>query len=166
MASDPLTSIRLVQVLHDVAAQGTCRKRRVGSLIVQNERILLSAANGTPPGMPTCLDGGCIRCANGAAFDHGMGYDLCICLHAEEAVLAKALLTGISLKGSMLVTSYQPCFMCAKLIVASGIHSVRYVEPWRVPEVEDRLPGLAEQYERIWEALPGGCLSLAEYPVV
>jgi dCMP deaminase len=149
-----------VTELERMAARGTCRKRRVGALILDGDRLVLAAANGPPAGGPSCLDGGCVRCAASTQFKHGLMYDLCICLHAEQAALVTAAKEGISVDGCLLITSYQPCIMCAKLILGAGIAGVRYVEAWRVPEKESGLVGLLAEYESLWRRLPLGCKPL------
>ncbi|HEY1323825.1 MAG TPA: hypothetical protein VGF32_26440 [Streptosporangiaceae bacterium] len=140
---------------------GNCRKRPVGAAILDvTGTVLAVAANGTPAGMRRCDEGGCVRCAAANRFEHGVGYDLCVCVHAEQAVLISALRQGIDVAGRILATSYQPCFMCAKLIVAAGFSGVLYDEPWGVPEEEAQLPGLRDDYAALWDQLPHGCQPL------
>lgn len=145
-----------------VGQAGNCRKRSVGAAILDLDgTVLVAAANGTPAGMRRCDDGGCVRCAAAHRYPHGVGYDLCVCVHAEQAVLISALRQGMSVAGRILATSYQPCFMCAKLIVAAGFSGVLYDEPWGVPEEQAELPGLRGDYASLWDQLPGGCQRLA-----
>jgi dCMP deaminase len=149
----------ILRDLETIGDRGTCIKRKVGAAVVSEDgAILLAAANGTPPGMRPCNEGGCIRCNSSGQFPHGTGYDLCICLHAEQAVLLGALSRGLAVQGNYLATGYQPCFMCAKLIVGAGFLGVRYVEPWLVPESDSRLPNLAENYSAFWAQIPAGCI--------
>jgi dCMP deaminase len=148
---------RITKRLDAVGQTGNCVKRQVSAAILALDgTILTTAANGTPPGMRRCDSGGCVRCAS-SRFAHGIGYDLCICLHAEQAVLISALRQGIKIDGLLLATSYQPCFMCAKLIVAARFSGVLYSEPWLVPEEQAQLPGLRVEYASLWEQLPNGC---------
>lgn len=156
------TVARITKRLDAVGQEGNCVKRQVSAVIVALDgAILAEAANGTPRGMRRCDSGGCVRCAVSGRFTHGLGYDLCVCLHAEQAVLISALKYGIKVDGLLIATSYQPCFMCAKLIVASGFGGVLYSEPWQVPEEQAQLPGLRANYASLWEQLPSGCSSLA-----
>jgi dCMP deaminase len=156
------TIAAITKCLDEVGQEGNCRKRKVGAAILEpSGEVLAAAANGTPQGMRRCDSGGCVRCAASGSFPHGVAYDLCICLHAEEAVLVSAIRDRINIEGLIIATSYQPCFMCAKLIVASGIDGVRYSDPWQVPEEQAQLPGLRADYAALWEQLPGGCKPLA-----
>jgi dCMP deaminase len=158
--TDVITMI--VERLEDASQEGNCLKRKVGAAILDRTgKVLASAANGTPQGIRRCDAGGCVRCAHSGGFPHGVGYDLCICMHAEQAVLISAIQQHIHVDGLILATNYQPCFMCAKLIVASGFDGVLYSEPWHVPEEQTQLPGLRAEYATLWGRLPSGCKSLA-----
>lgn len=150
-----------------VGRAGNCRKRYVGAAVLDLDgTVLAAAANGTPAGMRRCDDGGCVRCAAASRYPHGVGYDLCVCVHAEQAVLISAMRQGIGVAGRILATSYQPCFMCAKLIVAAGFSGVLYDEPWGVPEEQAQLPGLRDDYASLWDQLPRGCQCLDGGPGV
>lgn len=65
--------------------RSNCMKRRVGAVLVRNNRVLSTGYNGTPRGLPNCADGGCPRC--NAAAPGGTALDECLCLHAEENAL-------------------------------------------------------------------------------
>src|SRR4051794_34148356 len=111
---------RITKCLDVAGQESNCRKRRVSAAILDLDgTILAAAANGTLPGMRRCDSGGCVRCATSSHFADGLGYDLCICLHAEQAVLVSASKHDIKVDGLLIATSYQPCFICAKLIIAS-----------------------------------------------
>ncbi|WP_440069737.1 deoxycytidylate deaminase [Streptosporangium sp. OZ121] len=159
--SDVITSIE--EAISAVGHTGNCLKRKVGAALVSlGGSVLVAGANGTPEGMQPCDQGGCVRCATASRYAHGVGYDLCLCLHAEQSVLLSALHNDIKTRNCILVTSYQPCFMCAKLIVAARMEGVLYSEPWRVPEEESGLAGLTANYEALWTQLPMGCVRLNE----
>jgi dCMP deaminase len=65
--------------------RSNCMKRRVGAVLVRNNRVLSTGYNGTPRGLTNCAEGGCSRCNGGAA--GGTALDECLCLHAEENAL-------------------------------------------------------------------------------
>lgn len=65
--------------------RSNCMKRRVGAVLVRNNRVLSTGYNGTPRGLKNCAEGGCNRCNGGAA--GGTALDECLCLHAEENAL-------------------------------------------------------------------------------
>lgn len=58
-------------------------KRRVGCILVKENRIIATGYNGTPRGILNCNAGGCPRCNQGTA-KCGEALDECLCIHAEE----------------------------------------------------------------------------------
>jgi dCMP deaminase len=67
---------------HLASRRSNCMKRRVGCILTLNNRVLATGYNGTPRGLPNCLDGGCGRCNSGKKA--GFNLSECLCLHAEE----------------------------------------------------------------------------------
>lgn len=51
-------------------------------------------------------------------------------VHAEMAAVTDAARRGISVKGATLFCTTFPCHMCARLIIASGIKTVVFIEPY------------------------------------
>ena len=51
-------------------------------------------------------------------------------VHAEMSALSQAARLGTPVKGGILYTTAFPCHMCMRLIVASGIKRVVYVDPY------------------------------------
>ena len=63
-------------------------KRRVGAILVRQNRVLGTGYNGTPRGLRNCNDGGCSPC-NLANKSNQISNE-CLCLHAEENALLEA----------------------------------------------------------------------------
>ncbi|TQL02788.1 anti-phage dCTP deaminase [Cellulomonas sp. SLBN-39] len=51
-------------------------------------------------------------------------------VHAEMAAITDAARLGVPIKGSTLYTTAFPCHMCMRLIIASGIIRIVYVDPY------------------------------------
>ncbi|MFH1414431.1 MAG: cytidine/deoxycytidylate deaminase family protein [Candidatus Omnitrophota bacterium] len=105
-----------------VAKRATCLRRRVGAVIVKDKRILATGYNGVPSGLRHCLDVGCIR--KKLKIPSGERHELCRALHAEQNALIQASLYGVSLKGSTLYATNQPCVICAKMLINAGIKEI------------------------------------------
>ena len=105
-----------------VAKRSTCLRRKVGALVVKDRRILATGYNGTPSGIKHCADVGCLR--ERLKIPSGERHELCRGLHAEQNVLLQASLHGVSLKGSSMYVTNQPCIICAKMIINAGIKEV------------------------------------------
>jgi dCMP deaminase len=64
--------------------RSNCMKRRVGCILVSENRVISTGYNGTPRNVVNCNQGGCPRCNGNAPC--GSSLDHCICLHAEEVI--------------------------------------------------------------------------------
>lgn len=127
-----------------VRRRANCAGSRVGAIVVLDKRIVSTGYNGTPAGMVNCLDGGCERCANREKYPTGSGYDLCICVHAEQNALLAAARFGISVANAAVYSTLQPCFGCAKEMLQAGIQRIVYLHELKYPDPEH-----AAQYEKI-----------------
>ncbi|WP_058528031.1 deaminase [Legionella londiniensis] len=58
-------------------------------------------------------------------------------VHAEEAAICDAAKRGVSIKNTTLYTTTFPCHLCTKHIIAAGIHTVVYIEPYPKSMAED-----------------------------
>ncbi|MFA5275606.1 MAG: cytidine/deoxycytidylate deaminase family protein [Candidatus Omnitrophota bacterium] len=106
-----------------VSKRATCLRRKVGSVLVKNKRILATGYNGAPSGLDDCLElGRCLR--DKLKIPSGQRHELCRGLHAEQNVLIQAALHGISVKGSTLYATHQPCLICAKMLINAGIAEI------------------------------------------
>lgn len=139
-----------------VRRRANCVGSRVGAILVLNDRIISTGYNGTPQGMPNCDEGGCERCANRERYPSAQGYDLCICVHAEQNALLSAARFGIPAEGSILYTTMRPCFGCAKELLQARIHAVYYLHDWQHPDQE-----MWRQYLTLEKRFPGGSHRIA-----
>ena len=105
-----------------VAKRATCLRRSVGAVLVKDKRILATGYNGAPAGLKHCVDAGCIR--QKLNIPSGERHELCRALHAEQNALIQASLYGISVKGSTLYSTCQPCVICVKMIINAGIKEI------------------------------------------
>jgi len=115
-----------------VACRANCAKRRVAAVVVRDQRIVSTGYNGTPRGTKNCTDGGCKRCLDLAP--SGSGLTDCLCSHAEENAIVQAAYHGVSLRGATIYCTFQPCVLCTKMIVNSGISHVVYRTAYPLPE--------------------------------
>ena len=58
----------------------------------------------------------------------GTRHELCYAIHAEQNAIIQAAKLGVSIEGATLYCTHQPCVICAKMIVNSGISRVVYGE--------------------------------------
>lgn len=143
-----------------VRRRADCKGSRVGAIVVVDKRIVSTGYNGTPEGMVNCTAGGCDRCGRRQEYPNGTGYDLCICVHAEQNAILAAARFGISVAGGVLYTTLQPCFGCLKEMLQAKIRKVYYLAPWTHPD-----PAMAGEYAKIASQIPDGLESLTQSPV-
>lgn len=105
-----------------VAKRSTCLRRSVGAVLVKGKRILATGYNGAPRGLKHCIDIGCMR--QKLKIPSGQRHELCRALHAEQNALIQASLYGISVEGSLLYATNQPCVICAKMLINAGIKEI------------------------------------------
>jgi dCMP deaminase len=136
-----------------VATRANCAGRKVGAVLVREDRIMTTGYNGTPSAMTNCLEGGCTRCGDREQFTSGTAYDLCLCVHAEANAIATAARFGVAVQGSVLYCTHQPCFSCSKELIQAGITQVWFDEAWP-PDVR-----VSDDYARLQEQLSAALLS-------
>lgn len=109
-----------------VAKRATCRRRKVGCVLVDSKNhIVATGYNGVPTHFPHCLDNPC----EGANEPSGESLDKCLAVHAEQNAL-------LQLRSNDYLTAYltvTPCITCAKMIANSSIRrivsNVVYIQP-------------------------------------
>ena len=118
---------RFMELTEHIATWSSCLRRHVGAVIVKDKRIMTTGYNGAPAGVKTCIErGSCLR--NEMNIESGTHAELCYAAHAEQNAIIQAAKEGISLKGCVLYCTHQPCVVCAKMIINSGIKEVIYKE--------------------------------------
>jgi dCMP deaminase len=151
----PTSNEYYMQIALAVRARANCRGARVGAVLVVSDRVVSTGYNGTPDKMTNCDDGGCERCLKREAYGPGKGYDLCICVHAEQNALLSAARFGISVQGGVIYTTMRPCFGCTKELLQAKILTVYYLHEWKHPD-----PDVWGEYEKIQARFQGGIKKL------
>lgn len=102
--------------------RSTCLRRQVGAVIVKDKRILSSGYNGAPSGLKHCEETGCLR--QELNIPSGERHELCRGIHAEQNAIIQAALHGVKIQGATLYVTINPCILCTKLLINSGIEKV------------------------------------------
>ena len=120
---------RFMDMAFEVAKWSSCFKpdRQVGAIIVKDKRILTTGYNGAGAGIKSCKERGeCLRVKNG--IKSGTCHEICYAIHAEQNAIIQAAKLGVSIEGATLYCTHQPCSICAKMIINSGINRVIFKE--------------------------------------
>ena len=108
-----------MEIARVVCKRSTCLRRHVGAVIVKDRRILATGYNGAPSGIAHCIKTGCLR--EKMNVPSGERHELCRGIHAEQNAIVQAAYLGVSISGSTLYCTNQPCILCAKMIINAGI---------------------------------------------
>lgn len=109
-----------IQIAALVSQRGTCGRLQVGAVATHEERIIATGYNGPLPKSQPCA----LQCDTSQPCTNAV--------HAEANLIGHCAKNGISLKGTNLYSTHQPCIKCAELIVISGIVAVFYMHPYRL----------------------------------
>ncbi|MDY3723894.1 MAG: cytidine/deoxycytidylate deaminase family protein [Candidatus Borkfalkiaceae bacterium] len=118
---------RFLEMAELVATWSSCyqENRQVGAVIVKDKRIMTTGYKGAPSGIMSCKTRGeCLRRKMNVA--SGTKLELCYAVHAEQNAIAQAAKLGVSVDGATLYCTHQPCVICCKMIINSGIKRVVY----------------------------------------
>ena len=111
-----------MEIAEVVRKRSSCLRRKVGALIVKDRRILATGYNGAPSGIPHCGEVGCLRAQLGVP--SGERHELCRGIHAEQNAIVQAAYLGVSIDGSTLYCTNQPCVLCAKMLINAGVKRI------------------------------------------
>ena len=129
-----------MEIAELVKTRSTCLRRNVGAVIVKDNHIISTGYNGPPSGITHCEDlGGCYR--EMLNVPSGQRHELCRALHAEQNAIIQAAKVGVSTENATIYITHQPCVICAKMIINSGIKKIVYANPY--PD-EDAMKMLGE----------------------
>ena len=117
-----------VRLAETISERSNCIRRKVGAIIVDEMKQVMSIGfNGTPSGTTNCFEGGCERC-NSTEVRAGISLDTCTCIHADVNAVIQA---GKSrCKNCILYCTDQPCLNCLKMIIQAGIKEIIYVREY------------------------------------
>jgi dCMP deaminase len=110
-----------MKVARAIADFGTCKRRKVGAVLVRDGHIVSTGYNGAPAGLEHCLEVGC-----------EMEDGHCVrCVHAEANALIQAgLASSGKTRGATLYTTASPCRRCMELIINARVERIVYAEQY------------------------------------
>ena len=113
---------KMIALANEEAEKSSDWWRRIGSVVVKDKKIIMTAHNRHLPSEHTPYVNGDPR----NNFHKGVHLELGTSIHGEAAAIAEAAKKGISLEGSEIYVTTFPCPPCAKLIACSGIKKLYY----------------------------------------
>ena len=140
---------RFIKTSFTIADWSSCFRavRSIAYIIVKENRIMTTGYNGAPAGIKTCREKGeCMRDKLG--IPSGTRMETCYAVHAEQNAIVQAAKLGVSIDGATLYCTHQPCSMCCKMIINSGIKRVIYKEGYPDPFTLELFAEAGVQLER------------------
>ncbi|MDX1382521.1 MAG: cytidine/deoxycytidylate deaminase family protein [Thermoanaerobaculia bacterium] len=122
-ATRPSWDEYFIRLVDEVASRATCDRGRSGCVIVRDKRIICTGYVGSPPGLAHCDEHG--HYMKQMVDEDGTIRNHCVrTIHAEQNAICQAARDGLSLKGTTLYCTMEPCRVCAMLITSVGIRRV------------------------------------------
>lgn len=112
-----------MEIAQVVGKRSTCDRGKRGCVITRDKQILVTGYAGSPKGLPHCDDMG--HLFNETTHEDGSKTQHCVrTTHAEQNAIAQAAKLGIAINEGTLYCTVTPCFICAKLLINSGIKRI------------------------------------------
>jgi dCMP deaminase len=109
----------------NLAERSHCVKIKVGAVLTKDTRIVSLGYNGPPAGTHNCdvewPETGCPRDSKGGCS---------LALHAEQNAIIYASKNNVPLENCSIYVTLAPCLSCARIIYASGIKKVIYLNSY------------------------------------
>ena len=119
--------VRFMNMAETVAEWSSCfqQNRHVGAVVVKDKRIRTTGYTGASSGIDSSAERGeCLRRVRNIA--SGTMQEVCYAVHAEQNAIIQAAKLGVSLEGATMYVTHQPCVICTRMIINSGIKRVIY----------------------------------------
>ncbi|MCY9592554.1 CMP deaminase [Paenibacillus chitinolyticus] len=123
-----------MDIAYMASTRSQCSRRHVGAVLVQGKKLLGTAYNGAPMGVPDCSEEGCmlveeyeLHVADGK--EEMIRKQRCIrTIHAEQNLL---LFTDREdREGSSVYVTDQPCWTCSNMLANSGVREIVFHRPY------------------------------------
>ena len=100
-----------------LSCRSSCNRLHVGCVLVKNNRIISAGYNGFLPGAPH---------KSIIVNNHEIAT-----VHAEQNAISDCASRGVSVKDATAYITHFPCINCAKILAASGIKEIVYLNDYK-----------------------------------
>lgn len=109
------------EIVEVTAKRSSCERLHVGCILVKNNRIVSQGYNGFLPNMPH---------RSIVREDHEQAT-----VHAEQNAIVDCAKRGVSCDNAVAYITHFPCVHCMKLLIASGIHTIKYIHEYKNDDI-------------------------------
>lgn len=119
-----------LDIAYMAGTRSQCSRRQVGAVLVNGKKLLGTAYNGAPMGVPDCLEAGCMLVEEFEAVviegkEEVVKKERCIrTIHAEQNLLL--FTSPHDRENSTVYVTDQPCWTCANMLANSGVSEIVY----------------------------------------
>ena len=111
------------EIVKVTSTRSPCDRLKVGCLLVKDNRIVSQGYNGFLPGCPhTSI----------VKNNHEQAT-----VHAEQNAICDCAKRGVSCEDSIAYITHYPCIICTRLLLASGIKEIKFIEDYKNDELVD-----------------------------
>ena len=125
MAQEPRSRLTFDQMFKKIllatAERSPCHRLQVGCVLVKDKRIISQGYNGFLPGFPH---------ESIVVDNHEQAT-----VHAEQNAICDCAKRGVSCEGATAYITHYPCIICTRLLLASGIKDIKYLEDYKNDEL-------------------------------
>ena len=121
----PLWDDYFKEITITTAKRSSCERLNVGCLIVKDNRIISAGYNGFLPG---CPHKSIVRDNHEQAT-----------VHAEQNAISDCAKRGVNCNESIAYITHYPCLNCCKILLASGIKEIKYINNYKNDEIVKEL---------------------------
>jgi dCMP deaminase len=102
-----------------------CHRLQVGCVLVKDNRVIATGYNGFLPDAPH---------ESIVVDNHEQAT-----VHAEQNCIADCAKRGVNTQDSIAYITHYPCINCYKILVASGVKKIYYIDDYKNNEVVDKI---------------------------
>ena len=106
-----------VQITNVTKERSPCERLKVGCILVKENRIISQGYNGFLPG---CPHKSIVRDNHEQAT-----------VHAEQNAIADCAKRGVNCSQATAFITHYPCLNCCKILLASGINKIIYIDDYK-----------------------------------
>ena len=109
------------EIVQVTSKRSPCDRLKVGCLLVHKNRIISQGYNGF---LPDCPHESIVRNNHEQAT-----------IHAEQNAICDCAKRGVSSSECVVYITHYPCIICTRLLLASGISEIKYIEDYKNDEL-------------------------------
>lgn len=129
MTQRPTWDEYFTELARVTSTRSSCERLQVGCVFVRDNRVISQGYNGYMAGCPHIS---IVRDNHEQAT-----------IHAEQNAIADCAKRGVSCEGTTAYITHFPCIICMRLLIASGIKTIKYIEDYKNDELVSRFSQMA-----------------------